>query len=89
MAGDEVVQLYVQDLEASVSVPTRSLRGFERLSLAPGESRRVTFTLSPRDFSLIDARGRRVIEPGRFRLSVGGSQPDGGSENSPESLRSR
>jgi beta-glucosidase len=76
MPGDEVVQLYLQDLEASVSVPKRSLRGFERLSLAPGESRRVTFTLSPRDFSLIDARGRRVLEPGRFRLSVGGSQPD-------------
>jgi beta-glucosidase len=76
MAGDEVVQLYVADLEASVSVPHHDLRGFERITLAPGESRRVTFRLTARDFSLIDARGRRVLEPGRFRLSVGGSQPD-------------
>lgn len=74
--GDEVVELYVRDLEASIVVPLRSLRGFERVTLAPGERRRVTFTLGPRDFSLIDLEGRRVLEPGRFVLSVGGSQPD-------------
>ncbi len=65
-SGDEVVQLYVRDLEASVSVPTRSLRGFrQRLFLKPGESRRVTFTLSPRDFSLIDSRGHRIARAGQ------------------------
>jgi beta-glucosidase len=75
-AGEEVVQLYLKDLEASVRVPTHDLRGFERIRLAPGEARRVSFTLSPRALSLIDEEGRRVLEPGRFRASLGGSQPD-------------
>ncbi len=75
-AGDEVVQLYVSDREASCRVPRRDLRGVQRLTLAPGEARRVTFTLTARDLSLIDERGRRVLEPGRFTLHVGGSQPD-------------
>jgi len=75
VAGEEVVQLYVSDEEASVPVPVRALAGFERSALAPGERRRVTFTLSPRRLSLIDAQGSRVVEPGTFRLSVGGKQP--------------
>jgi beta-glucosidase len=74
--GDEVVQLYVKDLESSCRVPNHDLRGFERVPLGPGESRRVRFRLSPRDLSLIDERGRRILEPGKFRLFVGGSQPD-------------
>jgi beta-glucosidase len=57
-------------------VPRRDLRGFERVALEPGQSRSVVFSLSPRDLSLIDDRGCRVLEPGRFRLSIGGSQPD-------------
>jgi beta-glucosidase len=74
--GDEVVQLYVEDLESSCVVPHRDLRGFERITLGPGESRRVSFRLAARDLSLIDLQGRRVVEPGRFRISVGGSQPE-------------
>jgi beta-glucosidase len=74
--SDEVVQLYLKDLEASVIVPQHSLRAFQRITLAPGESQRVAFELGPRDLSLIDESGRRVLEPGRFRLTVGGSQPD-------------
>jgi beta-glucosidase len=74
--GDEVVELYLTDLEASSVVPRHSLRGFERVTLGPGESRRVAFQLTPRDLSLIDDRGRRVLEPGRFRATIGGSQPD-------------
>jgi beta-glucosidase len=74
--GDEVTQLYVSDVEASCHVPHRDLRGFERLTLEPGESRRVSFTLSARDLSLIDDAGRRRLEPGKFRLHIGGSQPD-------------
>jgi beta-glucosidase len=74
--SDEVVQLYLKDLEASVTTPHHSLRGFERLTLAPGESRRVSFRLSPRELSLIDDQGRRVLEPGHFRATLGGSQPD-------------
>jgi beta-glucosidase len=77
--GDEVVQLYVKDLESSCRVPNHDLRGFKRVALGAGESRRVRFRLSARDLSLIDERGRRMLEPGKFRLFVGGSQPDGRS----------
>ena len=75
-AGDEVVQLYVKDLEASCAVPHHDLRGFQRIHLAPGESRKLSFELTARDLSLIDDSGRRVLEPGRFRVTIGGSQPD-------------
>jgi beta-glucosidase len=61
-------------------VPRHDLRGFARVHLLPGETRRVSFELSPRDLSLIDERGRRVLEPGRFCVSVGGSQPDARSQ---------
>jgi beta-glucosidase len=74
--GDEVVQLYVEDVEASCVVPRRELRGFQRVALKPREVRRVAFSLSPRDLSLINNAGQRVLEPGLFRLSLGGSQPD-------------
>ena len=75
-AGDEVVQLYVSDVVASVPVPIRQLQGFERIQLLPGETKTVTFALSPRQLSLIDSDGRRVVEPGEFRISVGGCQPE-------------
>lgn len=75
-ASDEVVQLYVSDVEASCRVPHRDLRGFRRIHLAPGESRSVSFTLTPRDLSLINEAGERVLEPGKFRITIGGSQPD-------------
>ncbi len=76
MAGDEVVQLYLRDLEASVAVPNHDLRAFRRIHLAPGESARVEFELTARDFSLIDNDGNRALEPGRFTVFVGGQQPD-------------
>jgi len=74
-AGDEVVQLYVSDALASFPVPIRQLQGFERIHLAPGERRNISFVLSPRQLSLIDDGGKRVIEPGRFEVAVGGAQP--------------
>lgn len=73
--GDEVVQLYVTDLKASVPVAIRSLEGFKRITLGPGESQDVEFTLTPRQFSLIDANDNRVVEPGEFEIAVGGKQP--------------
>lgn len=73
--GDEVIELYLTDVAASVPVPLRSLQSVERVSLKAGESRHVTFTLSPSQLSLIDERGRRVVEPGEFTISVGGKQP--------------
>jgi beta-glucosidase len=74
-AGDEVVQLYVSDVSATVPVPIRQLQAFKRLHLAPGETKAVTFTLIPRQLSLIDDEGRRVVEPGEFQVAVGGRQP--------------
>ncbi len=70
--GDEVVQLYLTDTEASVPVPIRALVGFDRVPLRPREKRTVTFTITPRQMSLIDDRGKRVIEPGEFLIAIGG-----------------
>jgi beta-glucosidase len=75
-AGDEVVQLYVRDDVASVTRPVRELRGFERISLEPGQSRTVSFTLHPRDLAFYDQRMRRVVEPGSFTVWVGASSAD-------------
>ena len=75
VTGDEVIQLYISDLDASVPVPIRQLSGFERISLNPGEKRTVSFTVTPRQLALINASGACVLEPGRFQISVGGGQP--------------
>jgi beta-glucosidase len=75
MAADEVVQLYVSDVDASGPVPLRALKGFQRVLLKPGEKRVVRFTLDERAFSLVGSDGRRIVEPGRFTISVGGKQP--------------
>ncbi len=75
-AGDEVVQLYLTDLEASVAVPTRKLIAFSRISLQPGESRQISFTITPEQMSIVDANGRKVLEPGEFSISLGGCQGD-------------
>ena len=74
-AGDEVVQLYLTDAESSAPVPVRALKGVRRVHLKPGEKQRVSFMLTPRDLSLVDGQGRRLLEPGEFRVSVGGKQP--------------
>ena len=74
VAGEEVVQLYVTDVEASVPVPIRSLQGFQRVFLGPGQRKTVSFTLAPRQISLIDTEWQRVVEPGLFKVTVGGKQ---------------
>ena len=74
-AGEEVVQLYVTDSEASVPVPIRRLAAFKRISLAAGESKIVTLTIKPREMSVITDDTRRVVEPGAFEIFVGGKQP--------------
>jgi beta-glucosidase len=73
--GDEVVQLYVTDAEASVRVPARSLAGVERVHLGPGERRVVSFTLDPSQLAVIADDGRAIVEPGEFKITVGGKQP--------------
>ncbi|WP_072397256.1 glycoside hydrolase family 3 N-terminal domain-containing protein [Hyphomicrobium sp. CS1GBMeth3] len=72
-AGQEVVQLYTRQLVAERSRPVRELKGFEKISLAPGTRRTVRFWLNARDLAYHDDEGRPVIEPGTFRLFVGGS----------------
>jgi len=74
-SGDEVVQLYVTAEEASVRTPIRSLQGYQRVHLQPGERAQVTFTLEPWQLAVFTDDGRRVLEPGTFLLSVGGKQP--------------
>jgi beta-glucosidase len=66
--------VYVSDPEASVSVPIRKLVGFDRISLEAGASQKISFTIDPRELSLITDDTRRVIEPGVFNLCVGGKQ---------------
>jgi beta-glucosidase len=73
--GDEVVELYMTDEKASTPRPLRQLEGFTRVALKPGESKLVQITLDPRQFSIINNKGKRVIEPGYFTVSVGGKQP--------------
>ena len=75
-AGDEVVQLYLRDEEATVARPVRELRGFRRVHLEPGERRTVTFLLSTEQLAYVGADYRRVIEPGTIRLWVGTSSVD-------------
>jgi beta-glucosidase len=72
-AGDEVVQLYIRDPVASLSQPVRRLRGFERVTLAPGQTRTVRFTLDSSDWGFWDNRGRFVIEKGRIDVFAGNS----------------
>jgi beta-glucosidase len=72
-AGVEVVQLYLQDEVGSVTRPVRELRGFSRVELAPGESRIVTFTLTSDDLACYDLEMKWSVEPGFFRVFVGGS----------------
>jgi beta-glucosidase len=73
--GDEVVQLYLTDEKASTPRPVRQLEGFTRITLKAGETKDVEFILEPRQFSIINRKDRRVIEPGWFTISVGGKQP--------------
>lgn len=71
--GDEVAQLYVRDDVASVSRPVRELKRFRRLTLKPGETRAVSFSIAADDLAFYDRGMRRVVEPGSFTVFLGGS----------------
>jgi beta-glucosidase len=73
MAGEEVVQLYTST--GAKDGPIRSLAGFERISLRPGERRTVNFRLGPRELSSVANDGRRAVRPGSLQIAVGGRQP--------------
>jgi len=72
-AGDEVVQLYIRDLVSSVTRPVMELKDFKRISLAPGESKTVEFTITPDKLSFLDINMNRIVEPGWFDIMVGTS----------------
>jgi len=74
--GVEVAQLYVRDLVGSVTRPVRELKGFQKVELAAGQSREVTFTLTTADLAFYTAAGRWEAEPGDFRVFVGGNSRD-------------
>lgn len=75
-AGDEVVQLYLHDEYSSVTTYTSVLRGFERITLQPGESKTVTFTLQPKDLAIWDINRNFTVEPGTFKVGIGASSQD-------------
>jgi beta-glucosidase len=78
--GDEVAELYVTPPKDAATTLIRQLRGFQRVSLPAGESRRLTFRLAPHDLTFVNEAGERVLRPGEIRISVGGGQP-GFAEN--------
>jgi beta-glucosidase len=76
-AGDEVVQLYVHDVEASVKRPKKELRGFERVSLRPGEKKSVSFVLPAEKLAFWDVNKKAfVVEAGAFEVLIGSSSDD-------------
>ncbi|MDE3201932.1 MAG: glycoside hydrolase family 3 C-terminal domain-containing protein [Acidobacteriota bacterium] len=77
LAGDEVAELYLSFPKLD-GAPIRALRGFERVHLAPGESKVVHFKLKPRDLSMVTEAGQIIVPPGHYTLSVGGGQPGTG-----------
>ncbi len=75
LAGEEVVQIYIKDLQSSVPSPLISLQGFKKVYLEPGESRTITFRIEPRQLAVFYDNGYWVVEPGDIHISVGGAQP--------------
>ncbi|OKS87238.1 glycoside hydrolase family 3 N-terminal domain-containing protein [Mucilaginibacter polytrichastri] len=74
--GDDVVQLYLKDKVSSVTTYEFDLRGFERVKLAPGETKTVNFTLHPDDLALLDKNMNWTVEPGAFEVMIGSSSED-------------
>jgi beta-glucosidase len=72
-AGDEIVQLYIRDLVSSVTRPIKELKDFKRISLHPGETKTVEFTITPDKLWFYDLNMKRVVEPGMFEIMVGPS----------------
>jgi len=74
--GEEVVQLYIRDIAASIIRPVKELKGFQKIALKAGESKEVSFTLTGKELSFYDANGNTVLEPGKFTVFVGGNSKD-------------
>ncbi|MDX1701440.1 MAG: glycoside hydrolase family 3 C-terminal domain-containing protein, partial [Melioribacteraceae bacterium] len=76
IAGDEVVQLYIKDLFASVARPVIELKGFQRVHLNKGEKKRIKFVIEPELLEMLDKDLNSIIEPGEFRIMIGNSSKD-------------
>ncbi|MFC1552432.1 glycoside hydrolase family 3 N-terminal domain-containing protein [Candidatus Latescibacterota bacterium] len=76
VAGDEVAQLYIRDVVSTVARPVKELKGFERITLTPGEKRTVEFEVTPDELSFLDVDMNRIVEPGTFDIMVGGNSVD-------------
>ena len=74
--GDEVVQLYIKDLFASVARPIIELKGFQRIHLSAGETKNVEFKMTPELLSMLNKELKTVVEPGDFRIMIGSSSKD-------------
>lgn len=74
--GDEVVQLYIRDMLSSLARPVMELKGFQRVHIKAGESQTISFTINPEMLSMLDRQLNKVLEPGEFRIMVGGSSRD-------------
>jgi beta-glucosidase len=77
LAGDEVVQLYISETGTSVARPVRELKGFQRVTLAPGASKHVEFTLGRDELAFWNIDMKNVVEPGKLSIWIGGSSTDG------------
>jgi beta-glucosidase len=76
MAGDEVVQMYIRDKISSVTRPVKELKGFKRISLNPGETKKVIMDIKPEHLAFYDINMNYVVEPGEFDIMVGNSSRD-------------
>jgi len=74
--GSEVVQMYIRDVVSSVTRPVKELKGFQKVLLRPGESKTVTFEITPDLLSFYDVNMKCVVEPGDFEIMVGNSSQD-------------
>lgn len=75
-AGDEVVQLYIRDTAASMTRPVKELKGFQRVTLQPGEKKRLEFVLTGEQLGFWNREMRFVVEPGEFKVMVGPNSED-------------
>ena len=74
--GVEIAQLYIRDLVSEVTRPVKELKGFQRVALKAGESKRISFTLTPEHLRYYNLAMERVVEPGTYKVMVGGSSRD-------------
>jgi beta-glucosidase len=74
--GEEVVQLYIRDLIGSITRPVKELKGFQKIKLKAGESKKVTFTITVNDLKFYNSELKYIAEPGDFKIFIGGNSRD-------------